>query len=413
MRIGWIAVGAAAGLGTACGDGDGLGLDINGLTPAGGSAATPVASSSSGPTVTPLPRGSGSTPAAPANGGTGGSSDADGPGDPPLTECDAPAPRALLTGANVFSLSADDAFVYFVDADAGPSGASGPSGAVKRVAIDSGEVTTLFEPAAAQRIGQMRRAGSDLYLLMADTTPDDNGGFVFRLPVTGGTPTLVGPQGTEGYSLDLAGLAAIGASSVYMIGSDTNRLYEIALADGAERIVAEVDGISRPQLLGDTLWYAAADGAGDIFRLDTSVAGAVPELAIAGGCGGGSIVNGSTYLVTDTGVLCGGLLSVGKLPLTGGEKESFWAPPLESAGGEISPARLDGDSVFIVGGRFTAQVSVDGGSARFVACEGMTLDALMTNASSILWGRGGFGVGLPTNQVLGPTRFTEIAVTPR
>jgi hypothetical protein len=112
-------------------------------------------------------------------------------------------------------------------------------------------------------------------------------------------------------------------------------------------------------------------------------------------------------------VLCGGLLSVRKLPLTGGEKEALWAPPLEIAGGEISPVRLDGDSVYIVGGRFAVTVPLGGGSARFFACEGMTLDALTTNASSIIWGRGGFGVGLPINQVLGPTKFSEIVVTPR
>ena len=389
MQINLALMGAISCLLLACGGGDETPPDSDGLA-AGASGAGGAAENAS----------------------TAGGTDARSP-LPASGLCDAPAPRVVLTGTAASSLSADKDFVYFIDPDAGPSYLAGNTGVVKRVAINSGEVTTLFEPVQGHYIRQMRLSGSELYLFMLDTTSPEDGGFVFRLPVTGGTPTLLGPKGTGGYNIDRPSLAAVGERSVYMVGSSRQGLYEITKADGSERKVVEADGISRPQLLGDTLWYATREGAGDIYRLDTSVAGAEPELAVAGGCGGGSVVNGSTYLVTERGILCGGLLSVSLLPLAGGTKEPFWSPPLDLAGGEISPAHLDGDTAYIVSGRFGAKLSVSDPRAKFFSCEGLTLDAVTTNASSLIWGRGGFSPGFPTNQIVAPCSFSEIVITPR
>ncbi|HWO12392.1 MAG TPA: hypothetical protein VNN80_23005 [Polyangiaceae bacterium] len=399
----------------ACGGGDAAQSAVSGLTGAG-QGGMGAGQGVTGAGQGEMGAGQGVTNGTSANPPAGGDSAGDDgeveDPEPPL--CDAAAPRTLLTGVSVSNLNADEDFVYFIDTMAGPSLDLTFAGAVKRVAIASGEVTTLFEPSEPQPIRQLLLLGSDLFLFMAGTGELAEVGFLYRLPVTGGTPTLVGPQGAEGYSLDGSPLAAVNERAAYMVGASRADLYEITLADGSERVVGSAEDISRPQLLGDTLYYATEDGLGDIFSVDASVAGAEPVLALAGGCGQGSIT-GSSYQVIGDEVLCGGFLSVGKYPLGAGEPElgTFWGPPLDLAGGEIAPARFEDGEVYVVGGRFAARVPVAGGDGEFFACEGMTLDALTTNSSSIIWGRGGFSVGFVSNQVVGPSVFSEVVLTPK
>jgi hypothetical protein len=286
-----------------------------------------------------------------------------------------------------------------------------PSGAVKRVAIASGKVSTVFEPSVPQHIAQMRRSGDQLFLLMADTSADATGGFIFRMPTSGGTPTRLGPVGDEGYAIDFPNFAAVNERFAYMVASDN--LWEVTLADGSERIAAQAPDISRPQLFDGSLWFATELGGGDIYRIDATTAGAQAAIALAGGCGGGSAASSSTYLVTEDGILCGAVLSIDRVPLGGGERELVWSIPFEVAGGEASPVRVEDGRIYIVSGRVGATLPVAGGDPEFFACEGLTVDAVTTNDTSIIYGRGGFSPGFPFNQLIAPSEFTEIAIVPK
>ena len=186
------------------------------------------------------------------------------------------------TGGNyVWSVASDTAGNAYV----GMGGTAAGSAAVMKVAPD-GKAVKVFE---GKELGvQAIRVGVDGSVFAA-TSPD---GKVYRVSANGGSPTsatvVFDAALTEEKPKYLWDLAVGRGGEVYVAAGGPAVVYRVPAGGGkAEVVFKTVDQHIRCLMLGPdgTLW-AGSDGAGVIYRISTTVAGAKPFAVYAASTAG-------------------------------------------------------------------------------------------------------------------------------
>jgi hypothetical protein len=185
-------------------------------------------------------------------------------------------------------------------------------GALVRVDIASGDVTTLFQGSAPhQMLGDSIAADATRFYFSID---DEGTQQVFALPRAGGAPVPLTPKGT-------VGVIAVNATHLYW--NDGNGEMQAPLQGGAGTPIPGIDPGSAFAVDDDTMYWARshAGGTGDI--VSAPVAGGAPTV-LATGLGSPihlSLGSDALYWVDEgqTSIDCGsGPGDVSSVPKSGG-----------------------------------------------------------------------------------------------
>ncbi len=310
-----------------------------------------------------------------------------------------PATSLLYTtgGNYVWSVAADAAGNAYV----GMGGTAAGSAAVMKVAPD-GKATKVFE---GKELGvQAVRVGADGSVFAA-TSPD---GKVYRISANGGSPTtatvLFDAAVTAEKPKYLWDIAAGKGGEIYVAAGAPAVVYRVPAGGGrAEVLFKTADQHIRCLMLGQdgTLW-AGSDGAGVIYRISTTTAGAKPFAVYAASrreiTALAMDVVGNVYAA---GVGSKGTGSLPPLPVTGnvGVTITFSQPGSASAAG-ANTLVPEGSEVYRIG--------VDGAPTKLVTLKDDVVYALAVRNGALLAASGNRGrVYRVDTQVAG--RFTDVA----
>jgi hypothetical protein len=216
---------------------------------------------------------------------------------------------------------------------------------------------------------------------------DEQKAFLYKLPLAGGAaPERVSPAST-GYDSLLTRLFAVDGASAYVFSPrGMMQIVRVSLADGAETVIAERDGtvFTNLQLLGDTVWFTASQGADGIFK--TPAAATAPSATRVGT----RTCVPLAMSVTASGIFCGGALGVQKLDLMG-ENPTMVLDLLQEDPGAVNPTPPDGDVIYVVSvaspsmGRALRRMPSAGGAATRIACDRRTVTYFVAGPTDLFW----------------------------
>ena len=310
-----------------------------------------------------------------------------------------PATSLLYTtsGNYVWSVASDAAGNVYV----GMGGTAAGSAAVMKVGPD-GKAAKVFE---GKELGvQAIRVGADGSVFAA-TSPD---GKVYRISVNGGSPTsaavLFDAALTEEKPKYLWDLAVGRGGEVYVAAGGPAVVYRVPAGGGkAEVVFKTVDQHIRCLMLGPdgTLW-AGSDGAGVIYRISTTVAGAKPF----------AVYTASRREITALAMDAGGNVYAAGV----GSKGTGTLPPLPVTGNvgvtitfsQPGSASAAGTNTLVPEGSEIYRIGADGAPSKLVTLKDDVVYALAVRNGALLAASGNRGrVYRVDTQVAG--RFTDVA----
>lgn len=342
-----------------------------------------------------------------------------------LEPCTAPDAMQLVEG-QVRSIQADDEAVYYIATEEGETRflqglVESRTGVVKRTSFATGETTTLYAPPVGNPLSQVYLSGDELFIYKNSYQPmTPDGGFIFRMPKSGGEPQLLGPLDIDpGFQEEAgrSGIMAVVGDELIVNEGYSNGVSVLSLVDGARRRLlnnTQGDQTTSMHVAEGRLWYSDGIGFGDLFYRDVASADAMPVVLYEGGCTeGGTLQLGRVWFRTSaSGIYCGGSADIPLLALDGSGRTTAWEIPAARRYGSLNPLRFDGRTLYLGSIRHGVRLQLDTGEASIFACSAVGVDALAITRDRIVWG-GGERTGLVNGQQLGTTEYEGIFVLPK
>lgn len=295
------------------------------------------------------------------------SPDADAADPFPVPSCDGgTCPVTLASGLNVpHSVAVDATNAYYTTS----------SDDVVAVPLSGGTPTTLAS-------GQTLPYGITVH-----------GGYLYwttnsllqRMPVTGGTPTLL--------SLELVSRFAVDDTHVYFAspnGSGNGPLMRVPVTGGTAETLATSPGAAMGVAIDAAhVYWVSSDLAGAAWLSRASLDGSSPTTLAAMPISSGAFAIDGTYAYVANSVddRCGRTSTLTKVPLVGGA-----ATPFASWKGDFSDVVADGTNVYWSTGIRILKSGPQGGSYTIMPVEQTLIDAIAVDATSLYWSSATDGV---------------------
>jgi hypothetical protein len=308
-----------------------------------------------------------------------------------------PAPTKVLE-ANAGSLDVSGDEVVFMDNTGGVDflSTTDKTKAVRKVKLDGTGDTVLHAAAAMHQINDVKTVGTTVYFLESERDEFGNEATsLFSMPISGGTPTLIGKHVDPTVGLDFDRLDAIiaaDAGSVYVgrgAATGEGSLWRFAVAGGAETLVYRGSIKTKPQMVASDFYFLSGSVPSGQVNFDSVV-----KVAAAGGT---PVAVGTSICRGDLTAAASGLLCAGAGETMTSSKLSHWDLAgaghavlfeLPTSGQVVNIGPSDGTSVYVESavreGTKTSlfKVPLAGGPATVVACDREEITRRKTTAGS-------------------------------
>lgn len=322
----------------------------------------------------------------------GGGADAPVAGDAGLASLACTAlvsPTTVLESANAWALHVSGDDLVFIDRDGGEMDLLSRTGAIRKVGKDGSGDAVLYVAPKGKRVLTLNTDATQVYFLLSEVlTGGSTKAFLYSVPKAGGPSTRISAAMAKGYNTENSQLFAVNGGALYVASSDgKQRIYRVAVADGAEAVVTERDGTinTNLQLFKDDVWFTGSQGIDGIFKVPAGAVMTLPARVGTSTCGAFRVV------VTDTAILCGDPLGIRALTLSGENPRLILDLIDDKQVSANNPSPADISNYYAVPvaspkiGRPLRRQAISGGAFTVVACDRRAIRDFTVSARELFW----------------------------